>query len=52
MVSLSPLARQFPLSTGGSAQGIGLPNGAVELVDLTAKPRFGIKGPGSSAWLK
>lgn len=52
MVSLSAFARQFPLSSGGSAQDTRLPVGAVELVDLTAEPRFGIKGPGSSAWLK
>lgn len=52
MISLSPSSRQFPLSAGGSAEDIGLPSGAVELVDLTAQPRFGIKGPGSSAWLK
>lgn len=52
MASLPLSRRQFPLSTGGSAQDISLPNGAVELVDLTAEPRFGIKGPGSSAWLK
>jgi sarcosine oxidase, subunit gamma len=52
MISLSPLSRQFPLSAGGSAQDISLPSGAVELIDLTAEPRFGIKGPGSSAWLE
>ncbi|UDL92042.1 hypothetical protein LGH82_12860 [Mesorhizobium sp. PAMC28654] len=52
MISLPLSLRQFPLSTGGSAQHISLPNGAVELVDLTAEPRFGIKGPGSSAWLE
>lgn len=52
MISLPLSPRQFPLSTGGSAQDTSLPSGAVELVDLTAKPRFGIKGPGSSAWLE
>ena len=52
MVSLSPFLRQFPLSAGSSAQDTRLPTGAVGLVDLTAEPRFGIKGPGSSAWLE
>jgi sarcosine oxidase subunit gamma len=52
VVSLSPFSRRFPLSAGGSAQDTRLPSGAVGLVDLTAEPRFGIKGPGSSAWLE
>jgi sarcosine oxidase subunit gamma len=43
--------RTFPLSPGGPAEGVVLPAGAVDLVDLTATPRMGLKGPGSSAWL-
>jgi len=49
-MSLAP-ARVFPFSEGGSAGGTPLPAGRVTLTDLTAQPRFGIKGPGSSAWL-
>ncbi|MFO1147461.1 MAG: hypothetical protein U1E62_03715 [Alsobacter sp.] len=43
--------RTFPLSPGGAAEGCVPPVGSVELVDLTATPRFGLKGPGSAAWL-
>jgi sarcosine oxidase, subunit gamma len=43
--------RTFPLSPGGPAEGVALPSGGVDLVDLTAAPRMGLKGPGSSAWL-
>lgn len=42
--------RTFPLSPGGSAEGLALPNGTVVLDDLTAHHRFGLKGPGSAAW--
>jgi sarcosine oxidase subunit gamma len=43
--------RCFPLSPDGAAAGTSLSGGAVALTDLTALPRFGIKGPGSAAWL-
>ena len=41
----------FPLEPGGAAHGTALPSGAVALTDLTASPRFGLKGGGSTAWL-
>ncbi|PBC03516.1 hypothetical protein [Mesorhizobium sp. WSM3860] len=44
--------RTFPLSPNGSAAGSVLPKGQLIVTDLTARPRFGIKGPGSSAWLE
>jgi sarcosine oxidase subunit gamma len=36
---------------GGAASGTPLPDGAVALTDLTAAPRFGLKGAGSADWL-
>ncbi|WP_292459520.1 hypothetical protein [Mesorhizobium sp.] len=36
---------------GGAADGTKLPTGALTLSDLTASPRFGLKGGGSAAWL-
>ncbi|TIR58730.1 MAG: hypothetical protein E5X22_17980, partial [Mesorhizobium sp.] len=44
--------RTFPLSPDGSAAEAVLPNGQLIVTDLTARSRFGIKGPGSSAWLE
>jgi sarcosine oxidase subunit gamma len=41
----------FPFMAGGAAHSTKLPSGAVELSDLTASPRFGLKGGGSAAWL-
>ena len=41
----------FPFMAGGAADGTKLPSGAVVLSDLTASPRFGLKGGGSAAWL-
>ena len=41
----------FPFMAGGAADGTTLPSGAVALSDLTACPRFGLKGGGSAAWL-
>ena len=41
----------FPFEPGGAAHGAALPSGAVALTDLTASPRFGLKGGGSAAWL-
>ncbi|MBA1144065.1 aminomethyltransferase family protein [Mesorhizobium neociceri] len=41
----------FPIMQGGAAQGTMLPSGTVALTDLTATPRFGLKGGGSAAWL-
>lgn len=45
-------ARAFPLSPDGSAAESTLPSGRLTLIDLTARPRFGIKGPGSAGWLE
>jgi sarcosine oxidase subunit gamma len=36
---------------GGAADGTPLPSGAIALTDLTAAPRFGLKGAGSADWL-
>ncbi|OBQ87821.1 hypothetical protein [Mesorhizobium sp. WSM3873] len=44
--------RTFPLSPNGSAAEAVLPNGQLIVTDLTARSRFGVKGPGSSAWLE
>ena len=41
----------FPFMPGGAADGTRLATGAVVLGDLTAHPRFGLKGGGSAAWL-
>ncbi|RUV23697.1 hypothetical protein [Mesorhizobium sp. M7A.F.Ca.MR.245.00.0.0] len=41
----------FPFMAGGAAHGTKLPIGAVTLSDLTATPRFGLKGGGGAAWL-
>ena len=43
--------RIFPFCDGGAALGAPLPSGLVTLTDLTSRPRFGVKGSGSSAWL-
>ncbi|MCX7303722.1 MAG: hypothetical protein NTV73_05195 [Hyphomicrobiales bacterium] len=42
----------YPFMAGGAAEGTTLQAGAVALADLTACPRFGLKGGGSAAWLK
>jgi sarcosine oxidase, subunit gamma len=44
--------RIFPFSVGGAALAAALPNGLVTLTDLTGRPRFGLKGSGSSTWLQ
>lgn len=49
---MQPPAPVFPLSAAGSAQGTTLPAGPLTVSDLTAKPRFGLKGAGSLAWLE
>ncbi|MBX3568020.1 MAG: hypothetical protein KF914_08185 [Rhizobiaceae bacterium] len=49
---MAPGIRTFPFDHGGAANGTVLPTGSVALADLTAQPRFGLKGPGSSAWLE
>lgn len=43
--------RVFPFMPGGAADGTPLPTGTVSLTDLTAAPRFGLKGAGSAGWL-
>jgi sarcosine oxidase subunit gamma len=43
--------RIYPFTPGGAADGTQLVSGAVVLSDLTDKPRFGLKGGGSAAWL-
>ncbi|CDX51651.1 putative Sarcosine oxidase, gamma subunit [Mesorhizobium plurifarium] len=43
--------RVYPFMPGGAADGTRLISGAVVLSDLTDKPRFGLKGGGSAAWL-
>jgi sarcosine oxidase subunit gamma len=48
---ISAPQRIFPFSRGGAAAGTPLPTGTVVLTDLTDRPRFGVKGSGSSAWL-
>ena len=45
-------ARIYPLSPDGAAAGTLWPGAGINLVDLTANPRFGVKGSGSSAWLE
>lgn len=47
-----PGSRIFPSSPDGSAAEYTLPKGRLTLTDLTARPRFGIKGPGSARWLE
>lgn len=49
---MQPPAPVFPLSAGGAAHGLALPAGALSVSDLTALPRFGLKGAGSAAWLE
>lgn len=46
-----PSPRTFPFQRGGAAEATRLPSGSVTLEDLTPLPRFGLKGPGSNAWL-
>jgi sarcosine oxidase subunit gamma len=43
--------RIYPFMPGGAADGTKLASGAVVLSDLTDRPRFGLKGGGSAAWL-
>ncbi|MBZ9765387.1 hypothetical protein LB535_14925 [Mesorhizobium sp. CA10] len=43
--------RIYPFMPGGAADGPELISGAVVLSDLTDRPRFGLKGGGSAAWL-
>ena len=43
--------RIYPFMTGGAADGTKLISHEVVLSDLTDKPRFGLKGGGSAAWL-
>src|SRR3954468_4085516 len=43
--------RIFPFCDGGAVLGAPLPSGLVTLTDLTSRPRFGVKGSGSSTWL-
>ncbi|TPL51827.1 hypothetical protein [Mesorhizobium sp. B2-4-6] len=43
--------RVYPFMPGGAAAGTKLISGAVALSDLADKPRFGLKGGGSAAWL-
>ncbi|MGT2465787.1 hypothetical protein ACVOMV_12575 [Mesorhizobium atlanticum] len=43
--------RIYPFMPGGAADGTRLASGAVVLSDLTDRPRFGLKGGGSAAWL-
>ncbi|RUU66007.1 sarcosine oxidase [Mesorhizobium sp. M2C.T.Ca.TU.009.01.2.1] len=41
----------YPFMAGGAADSTKLVSGEVVLSDLTASPRFGLKGGGSAAWL-
>ena len=50
-MAAGPATRIYPFMPGGSADGTKLISGAIALSDLTDKPRFGLKGGGSSAWL-
>jgi sarcosine oxidase, subunit gamma len=50
-MSAAPPLRIFPLSPDGAASGVPLPHTGIALADFTARPRFGVKGPGTSAWL-
>ncbi|TIV56169.1 MAG: sarcosine oxidase [Mesorhizobium sp.] len=43
--------RLYPFMPGGAADGTKLVSGGIVLGDLTDKPRFGLKGGGSAAWL-
>lgn len=43
--------RLYPFMPGGAADGTRLISDAVALSDLTDRPRFGLKGGGSAAWL-
>src|SRR5262249_2398481 len=45
-------SRTFPLSASGSAADAVLPSDGLALADLTARARFGIKGPGSAKWIE
>ncbi|MBA3517794.1 MAG: hypothetical protein H0T75_09175 [Rhizobiales bacterium] len=47
----SETLRVFPFSAGGAAFGTRLPGGDVALQDLSDRPRFGLKGGGSTGWL-
>lgn len=45
--------RVVPIAPGGAAAEVMLPRAQrLVVADLTAQPRFGIKGPGSAAWLE
>ncbi|MBZ9987188.1 hypothetical protein LB572_08775 [Mesorhizobium sp. BH1-1-5] len=48
---MATAASIYPFMPGGAAEGTKLVSGAVVLSDLTDKPRFGLKGGGSAAWL-
>lgn len=50
-MTVADALRVFPFMPGGAADGTPLPRGAVALTDLTALPRFGLKGAGSADWL-
>ena len=50
MAGMSAL-QMYPFQPGGAAEGVSMPSGAVVLTDLTAQPRFGLKGAGSAVWL-
>ena len=41
----------YPRDPGGAAEGLALPTGPLAVADLTAVPRFGLKGAGSAGWL-
>lgn len=51
MAHSSSALRLFPFAPGGAAADMPLPHGRITLTDLSAKPRFGIKGPGTADWL-
>lgn len=51
MTQFSSVRRLFPFAPGGAAAELPLPSGRVTLSDLTERPRFGTKGPGSAGWL-
>ncbi|MDX8495130.1 hypothetical protein RFN29_26575 [Mesorhizobium sp. VK22B] len=49
--SADTATRIYPFMPGGAANGTELVSRAIELTDVTATPRFGLKGGGSTAWL-
>ncbi|WP_292332524.1 hypothetical protein, partial [Mesorhizobium sp.] len=50
-MAASVATRIYPFMPSGAADGTTLISGAVALNDLTASPRFGLKGGGSADWL-